>query len=261
MGDVVMCDSQAGCNLSPGTAALSKPRLSGGIPIWLAVTVAVLLLVGAGAAYRVAAARLQGDSVGPVRLPLPLKDFPEQVADWTGRDLEIAATTKAYMEKNFADDYLSRRYVNAAQGLWADLYVVYCASSPAGILGHKPQRCYPGNGWIHDHTEASRFTSNAGRPIDCLIHRFHRPAPFYQEIVVLNYYVLNGQITLSEDEFSGPLGRRPNLSGDPARYVAQVQVSSILEHSARTAAAQMADLILAFLPDENGHVAATGGNL
>ena len=256
-----MCDSQTGCNLSPGTAALSKPRLSGGIPIWLAVTVAVLLLVGAGAAYRVAAARLQGDSVGPVRLPLPLKDFPEQVADWTGRDLEIAATTKAYMEKNFADDYLSRRYVNAAQGLWADLYVVYCASSPAGILGHKPQRCYPGNGWIHDHTEASRFTSNAGRPIDCLIHRFHRPAPFYQEIVVLNYYVLNGQITLSEDEFSGPLGRRPNLSGDPARYVAQVQVSSILEHSARTAAAQMADLILAFLPDENGHVAATGGNL
>lgn len=257
-----MCDNQTGCDLSPETAVLSRLRGSGGTPIWLAVIVAVLLLVGAGAAHRLAAARLQGDSVGPVRLPLPLKDFPEHVGGWTGRDLEIRATTKAYMEKNFADDFLSRRYVNAAQGLWADLYVVYCSSSPAGILGHKPQRCYPGNGWIHDRTQTSRFTSGAGRPIECLIHRFHKPAPSYQEIVVLNYYVLNGKITLSEDEFSGPLGRRPNISGDPARYVAQVQVSSILEHSARTAAAQMADLILAFLPDENGHVAAAdGGNL
>ena len=70
----------------------------------------------------------------------------------------------------------------------------------------------------------------------------------------LSFWVLNGQITLSEDEFSGLFGRRPNISGDPARYVAQVQISSALEHSARSAASDVIDTLLTFLPDRNGEV-------
>ena len=181
-----------------------------------------------------------------------------RVEGWVGADMQIPSTTAVYMKRNFADDYVSRRYVNAAQGVWADVYVVYCSSKPGGIVGHQPLHCYPGNGWIHDSTETSQVHSRAGRPISCLVHRFHKPAPSYQEIVVLNFYILNGQITLSEDEFSGPFSRRPNIAGDPARYVAQVQVSSIFEHAARTATADLADLILAFLPDQQGRVAATG---
>ena len=169
-----------------------------------------------------------------------------------GEDLEIPSTTAIYMKTNFADDYISRRYVNLAEGIWADVYVVYCSSKPAGIIGHQPRVCYPNNGWIRDSTETSEFTSRSGRPISCLVHRFHRPAPSYQEIVVLNFYVLNGKITLSEDEFSGFWGRWPNIAGDPARYVAQVQVSSVFEHAARLAAADTADVILGFLPDQKG---------
>ena len=116
--------------------------------------------------------------------------------------------------------------------------------------------CFPAHGWIHDGTVTSEITSSSGRPISCLIHRFHKPAPSFQEIVVLSFYILNGQITLSENDFSGLLGRRPNVSGDPARYVAQVQISSVYENSIRTAAAQMADTILAFLPDQKGHQGA-----
>jgi len=41
------------------------------------------------------------------------------------------------------------------------------------------------------------------------------------------------------------------------RYVAQVQISSVLENSVRTVAKDMTDLILDFLPDENGKVKAT----
>jgi len=72
----------------------------------------------------------------------------------------------------------------------------------------------------------------------------------------LNFYILNGQITTDESDFSGPFGRRPNIAGDPARYVAQVQISSVLENSIRTAAKDMTDLILNFLPDRNGRVRA-----
>jgi len=74
--------------------------------------------------------------------------------------------------------------------------------------------------------------------------------------VVLNFYILNGQFTTEENDFSGFLGRRPNIAGDPARYVAQVQISSVLENSVRTAAKDMTDLILDFLPDRNGIVKA-----
>jgi len=79
----------------------------------------------------------------------------------------------------------------------------------------------------------------------------------YEQIVVLNFYILNGQITTDEKDFSGLLDRRPNIAGDPARYVAQVQVSSVLENSIITAAKEMADVILDFLPDKNGIVRAT----
>jgi hypothetical protein len=236
--------------------SLSKRMPWGHAPVWLAATLAVLMLVTSGAVYRTLTSRVQGGTITAVRLPIPLKEMPATVDGWKGEDLEIPATTIVYMQQNFADDFVSRRYLNAARSLWADVYVVYCSSKPGGILGHQPLVCYPNNGWIHDSTETSEITASSGRPINCLVHRFHKPAPSYQQMVVLSFYVLNGQITLSEDKFSGPWGRRPNISGDPARYVAQIQISSILEHSVRTAAAQMADIILAFLPDQEGRVKA-----
>jgi len=76
----------------------------------------------------------------------------------------------------------------------------------------------------------------------------------HQQTVVLNFYILNGQITADENDFSGPLGRRPNIAGDPARYVAQVQISSVLENFVRTMAKDVTDLVLDYLPDQNGKV-------
>ncbi len=74
--------------------------------------------------------------------------------------------------------------------------------------------------------------------------------------VVLNFYILDGQLTADENDFSGPLGRRPNIAGDLARYVAQVQISSALENSIRTIAKDITDLVLDYLPNENGKVRA-----
>jgi len=220
----------------------------------LVCTLAVLALLLSGIVYRVLASQLKLVVDTPITLPVPLDAFPVQIGNWSGRDLPIPNTTKEYMERNFADDFLSRRYINTATKAWADVYIVYCSSRPGGILGHRPRVCYPGYGWIHDSTEPSQFTSQDGRQILCLIHRFHKPAPMYDQTVVLNFYILNGQITTNENDFSGPLGRRPNIAGDPARYVAQVQISSVLENSIRTAAKDMTDLILDFFPDKNGKV-------
>lgn len=241
---------------SRGSVSLRRKMPGGGTPVWLAAVLAVLMLITAGFAYRAAVARVPSGAVAAVQLPVPLKQFPLQIAGWTGSDLPIPETTAEYMRQNFADDFISRRYINASLGQWADAYIVYCSSRPGGILGHQPRVCYPAHGWIHDGTVTSEIPSGSGRPISCLIHRFHKPAPAFVEMVVLSFYVLNGQITLSEKDFSSFFGRMPNVSGDPARYVAQVQISSIYEHSVRTVAAQMADTILSFLPDQNGRQGA-----
>jgi len=228
----------------------------GGVTVATATIVAVALLLGAGAAHRFYAPQWQMSIDKRIDLPIPLSEIPRQIGRWTGEKKELEESTAIYLKKNFADDYVNMVYSSLTERLGAVVFVVYCATRPAAIVGHKPQTCYPGGGWIWDSTTDSKITTTSGRSIDCLIHCFHRPAPFYQQVYVLNFYVLNGQITLREKDFSGWLGRRPNLNGDPARYVAQVQVSSGSENAIRAVARDVADTILAFLPDKDGRVAA-----
>ena len=232
--------------------SLSYKR-KGKIPFWFAWLLAILLLVSSGIVYRVLASMVSNTVIS---LPLDLDEFPFEIGDWIGQEVQIPTTTREYMEKNFADDYLSRRYFNIDNQEWVDLYVVYCASIPGGLLGHRPEVCYPGNGWIHDSTEKSNFTTKQGREVECLILRFHKPAPAYKETIVLNFHIVNGKLTTDQSSFQGFSGRRFNLSKNPARYVAQVQISSIMEKSVLVAAKDIVELILDYLPDENGKVAA-----
>jgi hypothetical protein len=160
------------------------------------------------------------------------------------------------MEENFADDFFSRRYVNSAEGIWADVYMVYCSSRPSGILGHRPGVCYPAHGWQHQNTERSQFVSKAGRQVDCLVQRFQKNALTFDEVVVMSFYVRNGRIAAYEGDLSGMFARKPNIARDPSRYMAQVQISSVLESSVRKAARDIIDHAVDFLPDESGKVRA-----
>ncbi len=217
---------------------------------------AVGALVASGAVYRALAPRWQGTGQKTIKLPVPLGEFPLSVVGWTGTEAPIQSLTQEYMRQNFADDYFSRRYTNKTADAAVNLYVVYCSSRPAGIQGHRPGVCYPGSGWIADSADPSEFTSARGAKVPCLIERFHRPAPNYQEVVVLSFYIVNGQTTAKEEDFSGMMGRNPNISGDPAKYVAQVQISSPYENSIRKAAVDLSDVILDYLPGKDGKVKA-----
>ena len=218
--------------------------------VWLAGGIAFVLLISAGIAYRVAASSLKRMRDNPVSLPVPLSTIPTQIGSWTGTDQTLDATTDEYMRANFADDYVNRRYVNAsAGGIWANVYVVYCATFPVGLGGHNPDVCFPANGWIRSRPKTvSEISALSGRAVPCLSHEFHKRAPAYSQVYVLSFYVLNGEITLQESDFSGIFDRTPNISGNPARYVAQVEISSTSEQSVRLAARDLVDTILTFLP-------------
>ncbi|MHC4475830.1 MAG: exosortase-associated EpsI family protein [Planctomycetota bacterium] len=220
---------------------------------WWVWILAVLLLTLSGAAYRVLAARLHLVVSSPIKLPVPLSAFPTKIGKWTGEDIPIPQNIQRAAGN---DDFINRLYIDKANNEWVNLYLAYTAR-PRSMLGHRPEICYVAGGWVHDSTQTSEFIAASGKRTGCLIQCFHRPAPQYQERFVLNYYILNGQLVCDERGFSGLGWRTPNISGDPARYVAQVQISSVLESSATKAAVDMTDLILEFFPDENGKVRAT----
>lgn len=214
------------------------------LPLWAWPAVIVLIVVS-GLAYRILAGSLQGESLSPITPSVPLSEFPLEVGPWQGREVPIPVNVQK-VAKN--DDFLSRLYVNQAASQWASLYVAYTAK-PRTMMGHRPQVCYPASGWIHDSTERIKVISRTGLTIPCLLHRFRRPAPSYEEVLIVNFYIVNGQLTDDESVFTGIGWRTPNIAGNPARYVAQVQISSVLENSIHSAARDFTDLILTWFPD------------
>lgn len=211
-----------------------------------ATVLAVVLLVVFGVFYRCVASWLGQVEQTPITLETPLSEFPIQVGKWKGKDVEIS---ESVLKVAGNDDYLSRLYINESANQWVTVYVAYTAT-PRTMLGHRPQVCYPSAGWINDSSEKSTFTTVSGRDVECLIHRFHKPAPSTDEIVIINFYILNGMVTNDEDQFAGVKFRLPNIDGNAARYVTQVQVSSVVENSVRAAAKDLTDLIIGFFPDE-----------
>lgn len=223
---------------------------TGKIDLSLVLLLTFVLLISTGVGYRVLAGRLELVTEKTVELPVPLHNFPMHVGGWEGEDVPIPENIQRVAGN---DDFLNRVYINKSTNQWANIYVAY-SSSPRTMLGHRPDICYVGGGWVHDITEESSFISSYGRGIDCLIHRFHMPAPRSDQVVVLNYYILNGQIVADDSGFSGVSVRAPNIGGDRAKYVAQIQISSVLENAARALAFDIADIVIKYFPDVNGVV-------
>lgn len=233
-----------------------QPRVmraaSGATQVWFVWLLAILLLVSSGLTYRILASWLDFFVKKPVRLPVSLSVFPGQIGHWIGKDVPIPENILRVAAN---DASLNRLYVNESNNQWANVYIAYTAR-PRTMLGHRPVVCYVAGGWVHDSTQQAEIISNSGRKVPCLVHRFHKPSPNYEETVVLNFYIVNGRLTSDENVFSGVGWRTPNIAGNPARYVAQVQVSSILENSVRTAVKDMVELMIDMFPDENGRVKA-----
>jgi hypothetical protein len=69
---------------------------------------------------------------------------------------------------------------------------------------------------------------------------------------VLNFYIVNGAATIDESVFSGIGWRTPNIGGNAARYITQVEISSVLEHAVRSTASEIIESLFDFFPDEQG---------
>ncbi len=222
--------------------------------ILLGIFISVVILAASAAVFHVYSAQMDRGLSVPVKLPVPLSDFPMQFGDWQGQKIELS---EAVQEVAGNDDYISRYYRNQATYKSASLYVAF-SGRPRYMKGHKPTVCYPAAGWNHEGTEKRKLITRSGKTIPCMIHRFHKIKPLDQEVVVLNFYLVNGKLTTDDRSFDGLAFRRPNIQGDPAQYVAQIQISSTNENSVLEAGRDWADEILRYFPDEEGRVDLSG---
>jgi EpsI family protein len=230
---------------------MTRKRGELGLP-W-AVGLGVVLLLSAGGAHRWLSGILRRTPSTRVVLEPPLSSLPLVVGSWEGIDISI---DDRVLDVAGADDYVNRRYVDRGSGQVVNLYVAY-TSRPAKMLGHRPDVCYPANGWTHTTTEEDRVLLPDGQLLACLIHYFHRGEGESEGLVVLNYYMLEGKRTTQWSDFWGPQWRLPNLSRNPSYYVAQVQISSSVapaslfergEATVKNFAREVADEVDSLLP-------------
>lgn len=101
--------------------------------------IALLLLLGTALFLE---ARNRGEVFPPRK---PLSAFPEQLADWSGTEVEIGKDIRDVLGPG---DFLLRVYRDGRERKPStDLFIAYFPSQRAGDTIHSPKNCLPGAGW------------------------------------------------------------------------------------------------------------------
>jgi len=238
-------------------------RVVRGARLWWRVAAAAVLTLAAGIGYRNTAAAIHAELAETIRLPRPLTCLSQQIGDWDCEDLPVR---EGVQKVAMNDDFVNRRYRQRHTGEAANLYIAYTAR-PRTMLRHRPTGCYPSAGWAHVGTRVVPLGVGTSVPWPVLIHEFLKPGALTEaRVIVLNYYVLNGRVTVDEQSFWSLRWRDPNPKRDPTRYVAQVQVMApageAVENAERVVkefAAASAEAILQLLPQAEAGAAVRSG--
>jgi len=160
--------------------------------IWAATT--LIILVAYGIVYQGEAERVD-ERVGQMQpLRRPLAQIPIKTGMWEGAEKRL----DPHIEKVAgADEYILRIYKNAEIGRSLQFYVTY-NGRPRTLLGHRPDICFPSQGWQSVFMQSNVIKLKGGTVIPVMVHAYQREG-FTQ--MVINYY-----------NVSGRLGNNPNIA-------------------------------------------------
>lgn len=158
-------------------------------PVIVAAVAASFLMLISGLGYRALAARLAAPPDTTPIDPAALEQLPLQIGTWTGQEKPLdevvvrAADTDAYISRTY-----SRR--NDWESVW--LYVAYGVRA-RDLMPHRPEVCYTGSGWtLVDRRSVERPLSD-GTKLPCNVLEFSRGALNTTKIMVLDYYIVDGE--------------------------------------------------------------------
>jgi EpsI family protein len=212
----------------------------------LAAVIAVAVLLTAGTAYRLAADYYGRD---PQSAALPagaLDRLPLELSEWFGREIPM---DERIIKATDTDAHLNRAYLRGV-GERVGLWIGYGARM-RDLLPHRPEVCMPGAGWTPDDRRVVDVPCADGTMLPAQIHCFHRGGLDGERIVVLNFYIVDGQLSPDVALLRAQAAR---VASGP-RYSAQVQINAMptdgsiesAEKSARDFAAQVGPAIRTLL--------------
>jgi len=184
---------------------------------WIAVGLAFFLLVGSGAGYQLLAARYARASNSIPIPPGTLTQLPLHIGNWEGTEVPM---DERVIQATDTDDHVNRRYTRGRMQDAVALWVAYGVRF-RDLMPHRPEVCYTGSGWTLDDTKSLELKTPEGFLVPCRLLRFHRGNLKNERIIVLNYYLVDGEY--SKDVSA--VRKRVWRFNSGLQYVTQVQIS------------------------------------
>jgi len=198
--------------------------ISGNGRVVAAVLTASLLMLLSGSGYRILAARLAAPvNTTPID-PNDLAQFPSQIGGWTGQDVPL---DEAVVRATDTDAHISRRFSRADSMDSVYLYVA-CGVKARDLMPHRPEVCYTGNGWTLVDRRSADVPLSDGLRLPCNLLHFSRGSLQGGEVVVLDYYIVDGQYCPDVSLLRSKAWR----GSGTVRYVAQVEIVSTVTGTA-----------------------------
>jgi EpsI family protein len=183
----------------------------------IAAAVAASLLIAVfGLTYRVLAARLEGPVDSTPINPAVMARFPMEIGGWMGQEVPL---DEAIVRATDTDAHINRRY-SRHNGMESVALYVACGVKARDLMPHRPEVCYTGAGWTLTNRRSVEMPLDGGMRLPCNVLQFSRGALNTQRVVVLDYYVVDGEYCQDVSLLRSKAWR----GSGTVRYVAQVQV-------------------------------------
>ena len=205
-------------------------------PVIVAALAASVAMCSFGIGYRVLAARLAAPGDAKPISSEALERLPLQLGDWVGQEAPLA---EAVVRATDTDSHISRRYVrrNNLNSVW---FYIACGVRVRDLMPHRPEVCYTGFGWSLIDRQSTELPVSNGMKLPCNVLRFSKGSLNKEKIVVLDYYIVDGEYCHDVSLLRSKAWR----GSGTVRYVAQVQIVASVTPSLAVDSA--ANLVCAF---------------
>ena len=195
----------------------------------IAAAAAGLLMLVSSAGYRILAAHLEAPVNTTPISPAALQRLPLQIGDWTGREVPL---DEAVVRATDTDAHVNRSYSRRGGFEYVLLYIASGVKA-RDLMPHRPEVCYTGAGWTLINKRSMELPLSDGTELPCNVMQFSRGALNTEKVMVLDYYIVDGQYSSDVSLLRSKAWR----GSGAVRYVAQVQiVISILSNQTEDSA-------------------------
>jgi EpsI family protein len=187
-------------------------------PVIVAAIAASFLMLFFGLGYRVLATRLEAPVNTTPISPEALAQLPLHIGDWMGQEVPL---DDAIVHATDTDAHVNRRY-SRHSGLESISLYVASGVKARDLMPHRPEVCYTGAGWTLMNRRSMELPLSDGMKLPCNILEFFRGTLNTNRIVVLDYYIVDGQYCHDVSLLRSKAWR----GSGTVDYVAQVQIAT-----------------------------------